>query len=55
MSFTGNTALSFSVFSFSNRSLIISKTGLIRTEVNKAVTLYELKHSLGCNVPCLPV
>ena len=50
---SGNTVLSFRVLSHSNRSLIILKTGSAGTEVNKAVTLYELRHSPGCIVTLL--
>ena len=53
MSLTGNTVLSFIVLSFSYRSLIIPSAGSIGTEVNGAVTSYELRHSPGSNVTLL--
>ena len=53
MSLTGNTALSYRMLSCSNKQLIMPKAGSTRTEVNKAVTLYELRNSSGCNVTLL--
>ena len=50
MSLTSNTVLSLRVLSFSCRSSIIPSAGSIGTEVNRAVTLYELRHSQGNNV-----
>ena len=47
---TSNTVLSFRVLSCSNRHLIIQKAGSTGTEVNKAVTSYELNHSPSCEV-----
>ena len=53
MSLTGNTVLTFIVLSFSSRSLIVPSTGSIGTEVNRAVTSYELRHSPGISVTLL--
>ena len=50
MSLTGNTVLYFRVLSSSNKPLILPKTGSTGTEVNKAETSYELRHSTGCSV-----
>ena len=50
---TGNTHLSLKVSSFSNRSLIMLRTGSMGTDVNNAVTLYELRHSPGRRVTSL--
>ena len=53
MSLTGNTVLSFRVLSFSSRSLIMSSAGSTGTQVNRAVTSYELRHSPGISVTLL--
>ena len=55
MSLTGNTVLSFKVLSFSNRSLTMPVAGSIGTGVNRAVTLYELRHSQSLMLPNWPV
>ena len=53
MSLTINTVLSFRVWTFSSRSLIMPSAGYIETEVNRAVTSYKLMYSLGSNVTLL--
>ena len=53
MSLTGNTVLTLTVLSFSNRSSIIPNAGSAGPEVNRAVTSYEWKHSSGSNVTLL--
>ena len=47
---TGNTHLLLRVSSFSNRSLIMLRDGSMGTDVNNAVTLYELRHYPGKRV-----
>ena len=53
MSLTSYTVLSFRVLSFPSRSLIMSSAGSTGTEVNKAVTSYDLRHSPGINITLL--
>ena len=53
MSLTGNTVLSFTVLSFSSRSLIMPSAGSSGTEVNRALTSHEMRHSPGINVTLL--
>ena len=55
MSLSGNTVLSFRVLSFSNRSLIIPGAGSIGTEMNRSLTLHELRHFQAVMLPCWPV
>ena len=50
MSLTSNTILSCRVLSFPIRSLIVPSAGSTGTDVNRAVTSYELRHSPGSNV-----
>ena len=47
---TDNTVLSFNFSSFSNRSLIMLRTGSMGTEVKGEVTSYEASHSPGWRV-----
>ena len=53
MSLTGSTVLSLRVGSFSSRSLITPRVGSTGTEVNRADTSNELRHSPGADVNCL--
>ena len=50
MSLTSNTVISLRILPFSSRSLIIPSAGPNGTEVNRAVTSYELSHSTAINV-----
>ena len=53
MSLTSITVLSLRVWSFSSRSLMVLRAGSTVTEVNKADTLEEMRHSSGAKVMCL--
>ena len=53
MTLTGNSILSLRLLSFSSRSFIMLSAGFTGTEVNRAVTSYELRHSPGINVTLL--
>ena len=53
MSLAGSTVLSLRVGYFSSRSLIAPRAGSTGTEVNRADTSYELRHSPGSNDNCL--
>ena len=53
MSSTPITVLSLRVWSFSNRSFIIFKAGSIGTDVKRADTSEELRHSPGARMMCL--
>ena len=47
------TVLSLRVESFTNRSFIIFRAGSMGSDVNRADTSYELRHSPGAKVMCL--
>ena len=53
MSLTARTVLSLRVRSFSSRSFMMRRAGYTGTEVNRADTSYELRHSPGAKVMCL--
>ena len=53
MSSTPTAVLSLRVGSFSNRSFITFRAGSIGTDVKRADTSYELRHSPGSRVMCL--
>ena len=52
MSLTAITVLSLRVWSFSRRSLMMLRAGSTGTEVNRADTSQELRHSPGAKVMC---
>ena len=53
MSVTSITVLSMWVRSFSSRFLMMLRAGSTGTEMNRADTSYELRHSTGAKVMCL--